>query len=222
MSNGPFRRKAPPVRRIWAAGSGGRGYSGTEELVQWERVSVQDEDAFIIEGQFGGLPGDMGGVDGFGLLLLRLGEQGGHTDRLHGFDVVGWLGRGRDVDDAFPHAVEVQKELDFLRAGEGSGDFHEALAGRAEERVLPQMRMIRLRQRGRSARALSARGAGNAMILVFAARVLFLTLRDSILEVLFMINRAALQQKTSCLRSPENPLTGAPAARGKVVRSANP
>ena len=82
-----------------SAASGRRGaeeesYSGTEELVQWERVSVQDEDAFIIEGQFGGLPGDMGGVDGFGLLLLRLGEQGGHTDRLHGFDVVGWLGRG--------------------------------------------------------------------------------------------------------------------------------
>jgi hypothetical protein len=36
------------------------GGSETEELVQWERVSVQDEDAFVIDGELRGLPGDVG------------------------------------------------------------------------------------------------------------------------------------------------------------------
>ena len=62
----------------------GRGYSGAEELVRWEGGAVEDEDAFVIEGKFGGLPRDMGRVDGFGLLLLRPAEEGGHTGRLLG------------------------------------------------------------------------------------------------------------------------------------------
>lgn len=41
-----------------------------------------------------------------------------------------------DVDDAFPHSVEAQEELDLFGAGEGSVHFHEALAAGAEERVL--------------------------------------------------------------------------------------
>ena len=99
---------------------GSRGNSGVEKLVQWERVSVQDEDAFIIEGQFGGLPGEMGGIEGLGFLLLGPAEEGGHPDRLHRFDVVGRLRGWGNVDDAFPHAMEAQKELDFLRASQGA------------------------------------------------------------------------------------------------------
>jgi hypothetical protein len=53
---------------------------------------------------------------------------------------------GRDVDDAVPHPVEAQEELDFFRAAESSMDFPEVLAAGvfakaspakgAEERIL--------------------------------------------------------------------------------------
>jgi hypothetical protein len=45
-------------------GVGGRGYSGTEELVRWVGIAIEDEDAFVMEGKFGGLPRDLGRVVG--------------------------------------------------------------------------------------------------------------------------------------------------------------
>ncbi len=85
---------------IWAAaGVGWRSYSGAEELVRWARIAIENEDAFVIEGKLRGLPREMGRIEALGLFVLSPAEQRGHSDRLHGFDVIGRLGRGRDVDD---------------------------------------------------------------------------------------------------------------------------
>ena len=86
----------PP--RLGGSGSGWRGYSRAEELVCRERIAVEDEDAFVIERKFGGLPWNFGCIDGGGVLIAGLAEEGGHSDRLERFYVVGRLGRRRDVD----------------------------------------------------------------------------------------------------------------------------
>ena len=46
------------------------GGLGAEELVRWAGIPVEDEDTFVIEGKFRGLPRDMGRIEGFGLRLL--------------------------------------------------------------------------------------------------------------------------------------------------------
>ena len=92
----------------WKRGRGGWAgslNSGDRELVGRDRVAVEDEDAFVIEREFRGLPGEVGGIERFGLLCVCPAEEGGHADRLHRFDVVGRIGGRRDVEDALPETV---------------------------------------------------------------------------------------------------------------------
>ena len=112
-----------------------RGGSGAEELVRWERIAVEKQDSFVIEAKLWGLPGDLGGIESLGFVLLRPAEQAGHVDGLHRLDVVGWFWRRGNVDDPLPHAVESEEELDFLGPAERAVHFHEPLAARADERV---------------------------------------------------------------------------------------
>ena len=53
-------------RAGWKRGRGGWAgslNSGDLEPVGRDRVAVEDEDAFVIEGEFRGLPGEVGGVE---------------------------------------------------------------------------------------------------------------------------------------------------------------
>jgi hypothetical protein len=56
-------------------------------------------------------------------------------DGLHGFDIEGWWGRAWEMDDAFPDAVEPEKEFDFLATEDLADGLHGALAAGALERV---------------------------------------------------------------------------------------
>ncbi len=150
---------------------GQAGVGGGGGLVRRERVTVEDEDALVIEGKLRGLPGNPGRIEGLGVFLLRPAEEGRHADRFHCCDIVGRSGRGRDVEDSFPHAVEAEEEFDFLGAGEGVADLHEALAARAEEGILAPDASMRLRQRGRRGRALRAGGGETVSGGPWAVRV---------------------------------------------------
>jgi hypothetical protein len=45
-----------------------------QNSVRWAGIAVEDEDSFVIEGEIGGLPRDMGGADALGIVLLLLRE----------------------------------------------------------------------------------------------------------------------------------------------------
>ena len=59
----------------------------------------------------------------------------GWLDGLHGIDVEGWRRRAGEMDDAFPEAVEPEKEFDFLTTEDLADGLHGALAAGALERV---------------------------------------------------------------------------------------
>jgi hypothetical protein len=111
-----------------------------------------DQGAAITEGDFFGLPGGALvervwlGV-GWGPLLVEpvqvrfvigdpfLDRLPRWLDGLHGFDVEGWWGRAREMDNAFPEAVEAEEELNFLVADDLAHRFHGALAAGALEGI---------------------------------------------------------------------------------------
>ncbi len=113
---------------------------------------VEDEDAAVVEGNFDGLPGRS--------LVVALGLGAGGVsfliepvevrvfvrdplfdglprwlDGLHGIDVEGRWWRAWKLDDTFPQAVELEKELDLLAADDGADRFHGALAARTLEGI---------------------------------------------------------------------------------------
>ena len=113
---------------------------------------VEDEDAAVVEGNFDGLPGRslvvaLGlGAGGVSFLVepieVRIvirnpfldGLPRG-LDRLHGLDVEGRRRRAGEMDEAFPEAVEPEKEFDFLATEDLADGLHGALAAGALEWV---------------------------------------------------------------------------------------
>ena len=59
----------------------------------------------------------------------------GWLDGLHGFDVEGRRWRAREMNDAFPEAVEAEEEFDLAGAQVGAHGFHDAVAAGALERI---------------------------------------------------------------------------------------
>jgi hypothetical protein len=59
-------------------------------------------------------------------------------DGLDGFDVEGWRGRAREMDNALAEAVEAEEEFDFLVADHGAGDLHRDLKTLPRGNVFPQ------------------------------------------------------------------------------------
>ena len=112
----------------------------------------EDEGAAIAERNFFGLPGG-GLVERVGLRLdgipgtiepieirLLIGDPffdglPGWLDGFHGFDVEGWWGRARKMDDACPKTVEAEEEFDFLAPDDSADPFHGALAVGTFERI---------------------------------------------------------------------------------------
>lgn len=56
-------------------------------------------------------------------------------DGLHGVDVEGRGRRAREMDNAFPEAVESEEEFDFLAPEDGADGFHDTLAVGALEAI---------------------------------------------------------------------------------------
>jgi len=163
----PGRMEAAAGGLGWAGSLG----SGDREPVGWERVAGEDGDTLVIEREFRGLPGEVGGVERFGLLCVCPADEGGHPDRLEGFDVVGRIGGRRDVEDALPHAVEAQKELDFFGSGEGAADLHEALAAGADEGILTPDAQDEIAPEGAEGPGALARRRGDGLRLAVFLRV---------------------------------------------------
>ena len=69
-------RSRPAAVELQRVAEGWAG-SGAEELVRWAGIAIEDEDAFVIERKLRGLPGNLGGIEGLGFLLLGPAEEGG-------------------------------------------------------------------------------------------------------------------------------------------------
>jgi hypothetical protein len=115
---------------------------------------VEDQDATVAEGNFDGLPGRglverfVFGLGAGGMPFLVEPVQARIVIRdplldglprglngLHRIDVEGRRGRAWKLDDAFPEAVEPEKEFDFLTIEDLADGLHGALAAGALERV---------------------------------------------------------------------------------------
>ena len=101
--------------------------------------SPGDQDAVVVEVNYGGLPGGAL-VEPGGAIGIVAGDPfpdglPGGFHRFEGPDA-GGRGRGwRDVDDAFPKSVQAEEEPGFLRADELADGPHRAVAAGAFERV---------------------------------------------------------------------------------------
>ena len=104
-------------------------------------VGIEDEDGTVFEGDFDWLSGWEALVEQVAARLRIVvwdpfaDGLPGWFDGLEGFDVEGRVRRWREVDDALPHSVEAEEELDFSGADDGADALHGGLTTGALERV---------------------------------------------------------------------------------------
>ena len=90
--------------------------SKVREIVGRSRIGIEDKNALVVEREFRSLPFDLRRVRRRRCELTPTLQEAlkGAGQRLHRVDVERWIGGWWDVDDALPHAVELEEELNFL------------------------------------------------------------------------------------------------------------
>ncbi len=129
-----------------------RSFLAAVDLFIWQAALFEDQSAAVAKGDFRGLPSVALVV---AVLVRLLGLPGlvepvqirlvigdpfldglpGRFDGFHGLDVEGWWRRAREMDNAFPEAVEAEEKLDFLATDDLAHRLHGAFAARALQRV---------------------------------------------------------------------------------------
>ena len=85
-------------------------------------------------------------------------------DGFHGLDIEWRYRRARELDDAFPQAMNAEEELDLLGAFDGTGGFYGSFAAGALERVGSPDFEDEVAPEGRMERAFRFGGAGTRRI----------------------------------------------------------